>query len=90
MHNDLSGHQGEAEGAKERKPKHLPFLHELILCCVKSFSQEEKKRKEKRERGEELKNSQRDTRKGVETGAVVDEVGPRTSKKSSCLHSKKY
>ena len=34
---------------------------------------------------EELKNSQEDTKKkkGIKTGAVVDEVGPRTSEEQS-------
>ena len=39
-------------------------------------------RKARRGEGEELKNSQGDT-KGVKTGAVVDEVGPRTSERAA-------
>ena len=55
MHDDLLGHQGEAEGAKEKKAQAPSILarthHCKILYCVKSFSQEEKKRREKRGRG---------------------------------------
>ena len=52
MHDDLLGHQGEAQGAKERKPKHLPFLHELTIAkpCVVSSPSHRRKRRERRNR----------------------------------------
>ena len=81
----LLDHHGEADRGKEGRLEHLPFSHELTHCktCVASSPSHRRKRRGMRDgEGRRAKECIGRYKKGVKAGAVVHEIGPRTSERA--------